>query len=285
MATAEILISITGMGDPDDGDTDAWAQTVFPTGTMFASGGRKWLQFPNGRQIYLLEVLYEDVNDAMLAKYEGMTDAFFGWAPDMIEKKLEEYLGDVVVNVLSDVTMDMTQRRFVAAYAKAVQLATSVVGMDGDIRTAKVGVLSHSLGTLVAYEGLYRTYDTSDFLRFIPVNLVMCAPMLRPICGVQAFLQKKRYLAQRKCQRPSRTNPVTGKSESIVRQAIAFYDRRDPFYLIHADSFYDNTKPNQDLVDRFVTFETKPKFPWMAHAMTDSYLANNRAAIAEFLFA
>jgi hypothetical protein len=283
MPDADILVSITGMGDPEEGDTDSWAQLLYPNAEMYASGGRKWLQFPTGRQIYLLEVLYEDINDALLGKYEGLRQILSSWAPEQIEKVLNEYAGDVVMQVLTDAAMDATQKRFIAAYAKAIQLSISVMGAGADIRQARVGVLSHSLGTLIAYEGLHRTYEVNDFIRFIPVNLVMCAPMLRPISAVVGYANRRRYLATYGCQRPHRQNSATGKTESLIARCIAFYNRTDPFYRIHADSFYAHG-PTRDLVDSLITFETHPKYFWEAHSMGESYLVNNRETIAQLLF-
>lgn len=284
MTEPRILITVTGMGDPEEGDTFSWAARLFPDGELYRAKGRDWLQFPDGGQIYLLEVRYEDVNDALLTKNENVKSALSA-GPDKIDKALQEYPGDVITQVLVDKAIDAAQMRFMGKYMEALHLARALVGPAGNIGIARIGVLCHSLGTLIAFEGLARCYDKSEILQVVPVNLVMCAPMLAPMCTVQRKLRMRRYLVAMGACRPSRHNPASKKTDSIIRHCLAIYDRKDPFHRIHSDAFYGPaTNPKNKLVDKFHYFDSDADNLWEGHFMEESYLRHNRQLIAEFLF-
>jgi hypothetical protein len=284
MAAAEILISITGMGDPESGDSDAWARLLFPTGVLIDQGDRKILRVGT-RDIHLLEVLYEEYNEAIRAKIESLGQILPGNTPEEAKATIEDYAFDVVENVLLDGALDASQVAFVETYNEAVQRARELVGQTGNVRTARIGVVSHSLGTLIAYEGVSRAFDTAMITSIVDVNIVMCAPMLAPIHHVlQALGKQDRYLTRNASRKPYKRS-AAGRWYSIVKHCLAIYDTRDPFHLIHDDEFYRNT-PDNDLVEEMRTYTSSTPLTrfWEGHSMEGSYLANNRDAIAEWLF-
>jgi hypothetical protein len=263
------------MGDPLSGSTDEWVKTLFPSGTIETSGTRKRVQVGSER-IYLLEVTYEDFNDAVLEKFDAMTRLVAN-ASEGVRDALKEYAGDVVTQVLVKNALDGAIRRFLDAYSEAIRIAIREKPPGTDTREANLGVLSHSLGTLIAYEGLFAAGRSPFLTTVLEANLVMCAPMLSPISAVQSFIGQNRYLTRFGCRKPR--NPAT------IRQCLALYDESDPFFQIQGAHYYDYSDRN-NLVDNFVLFDSDPgvKF-WDAHSMIDSYLANNNNRIAGALLA
>lgn len=280
-----ILISLHGMGDAQAGDTHAWAKTLFPGAEEHSTDGRTWIDTDIGK-VWLVEVRYEDVSEALLEKYEGLRELLPEGTPELIREKLEDFLFDVLQQVLVKEALDAAQLRFVGGYVEALEIAHAEVGAAGDVRAAKIGVLAHSLGTLVAYEGVHRAAESEDILDFVPLNMVLCAPMLRPICAVQSTLpgQSDRYLVTRGCAKPRRYNAFHDEMVPVVKRCVAFYDTDDPFHHIHSDEFYDSTVEGQDLVEEVVRYSSNPRFFWEGHDMIGSYLTHNRETIVEVLF-
>ena len=284
MPRPEILISISGMGDPETGDTDEWAQALFPTGALVNRGGEKTMEVDGGgRVIQLIEVLYEDSNEAIRQKFEDLGHLLPVETPEEMKGTLEDYALDVVENVLLKAALDASQLRFVQAYNAALDVARRLVGETGNVRQAKIGVLAHSLGTLIAYEGICRAFDTALITSIVDVNVVLCAPMLAPIHHVMQLLGEDRYLTRNGCNKPYQ-RAASGRFYSIIRQCLLIYDRRDPFRLIQDMSFYDRSRDN-DLVDEFRLYDSgtpRERF-WEGHSMIESYIANNREAIVSWL--
>ena len=284
MASAEILISITGMGDPESGDTDVWARSLFPDGVLIDQGDRRILRVGT-RDIHLFEVLYEEYNDAIREKIETLGQVLPGSTPEQVKETIEDYAFDVVDNVLLDGALEASQLAFVATYNEAVERARELVGPAGNVRTARIGVLSHSLGTLIAYEGIYRAFDTAMILSIVDVNVVMCAPMLAPIHHVLHALGKDdRYLTRNASRKPYKRS-ASGRWYSMVKHCLAIYDTRDPFHHIHDDAFYANA-PDNDFVEEMRTYTSNTPITrfWEGHSMEGSYLANNSDVIAQWLF-
>ncbi len=287
MSDARILITVNGMGDPDAGSTFAWSRALFPDAEEHTADGRRWLDTADGR-VYLLEVRYEDVNDMLLAKHqglrEGLRDLIPENTPDVVEETLEEFVLDVVEQVLVKEALDAAQMEFLGTYVEALRIAGDEAGDDGDPRTIGIGVLAHSLGTLVAFEGLHRAADSEDILHFLDVNLVLCAPMLAPMHAVQSHLpaQSHRYLVDRGPVKPTRHNAFLGTDEPVIGTGLLFYDTDDPFHRIHSDAFYD--VPGPKLADEIVKYASHPDLFWKGHDMLGSYLAHNRDRIVEGLF-
>jgi len=282
MPTPEILITISGMGDPESGDTDEWAQALFPAGTLVDGQGGKTMEI-DGRVIYLVEWLYEDSNEAIREKFESLGELIPEGTDAETKDTLEDYALDVVENVLLKSALEPAQLRLVEAYNDALDLARRLVGPAGSVRQTKIGVLSHSLGTLIAYEGICRAFDTALITSVVDVNVVMCAPMLAPIHHVMQLVGEDRYLTRNGCNKPYQ-RAASGRFYSMIRQCMLLYDRRDPFRLIQDMSFYERTRTS-DLVDEFRTYEsaTPPSRFWEGHSMVGSYLANNREVIASWL--
>jgi hypothetical protein len=283
MANPEILITISGMGDPEAGDTDAWAQALFPTGALVVQGDRKTLEV-DGRTIHLFEVLYEDSNEAIRQKFESLAQILPQETPEKAKDTLEDYAFDVVENVLLKGALDASQLRFVQTYSAALDRALELVGDTGDIRQTRIGVLSHSLGTYIAYEGVCRAFDTESLVQIVDVNVVMCAPMLAPIYHVLHLLGPDRYLTENGSRKPYKRT-AAGRWYSMMRRCRGIYDRRDPFHLIHDAGFYER-RPDNDLMDEFRTYASTTPLTrfWEAHSMSGSYIANNREAIVSWLF-
>jgi hypothetical protein len=282
MPNPEILISISGMGDPEAGDTDEWAQALFPAGALVNRAGEKTMEV-EGRVIHLIEVLYEESNEAVRQKFEDLGHLLPQATPEKLKDTLEDYALDVVENVLLKSALEPAQLRFVEAYNKALDLARRLVGESGNVRQTKIGVLSHSLGTLIAYEGICRAFDTALITSLVDVNVVMCAPMLAPIHHVMQAVGVDRYLTRNGCSKPYQ-RAASGRFYSMIRQCLLIYDRRDPFRLIQDMSFYERDR-DADLVDEFRIYDsgTPLKRFWEGHSMIESYLANNREVIASWL--
>ena len=246
-------------------------------------GNGSWLDTEGG-PVHLLEVWYEDVNDALLEKHEGLRDLIPDGTSSQVERALEEFAFDVLHQVLDKAALDAAQMRFVATYIHALSIAMDRVGDDGDPHAARIGVLAHSLGTLVAFEGLHRAADSEDILDFVPVRLVLCAPMLAPIHAAQARLpsQSDRYLVSRGPVKPTRFSPFDDADVPVVSRCLALFDRDDPFIRLHSDEFY--AVPEDPLVDELVKYSSDSPAPWSAHDMVGSYLTHNRDRIVETLF-
>lgn len=270
-----ILISITGMGDPGSGDTDAWATTLFPDGVVETSGARKWIRRGEDKT-FLVEVSYEDLNDAIRAKFERVWDSVLGAGPENLQTVLEEFVGDVATNVLLRDALDGAQRRFVDAYSTALTIAIGEKPKGTDTRRSRIGVLCHSLGTLIGYEGLYAA-SRAPLITHVSTKLVMCAPMLSAIGAVQSFIDQDRYLTRHGCNKPAQPRTIA--------RCLALYDLSDPFYRIQARNYY-TAGERGDLVDEYHEYDSDPGLRrWEAHSMIGSYLQNNRDRIARFLFA
>jgi hypothetical protein len=282
MPNPEILISISGMGDPEAGDTEEWAQALFPSGALVNRAGEITMEV-DGRVIHLIEVLYEDSNEAVRQKFEDLGHLLPQATPEELKDILEDYALDVVENVLLKSALEPAQLRFVEAYNKALDLARRLVGESGNIRQTKIGVLAHSLGTLIAYEGICRAFDTALIASVVDVNVVMCAPMLAPIHHVMQAVGVDRYLTRNGCNKPYQ-RAASGRFYSMIRQCLLIYDRRDPFRLIQDMSFYERDR-DADLVDEFRIYDsaTPLKRFWEGHSMIESYLAHNREVIASWL--
>ncbi|NUO62610.1 MAG: hypothetical protein HOQ11_15345 [Gemmatimonadaceae bacterium] len=283
MPIPEILIMIVGMGDPESGDTDAWAQALFPGGSLVTTGDRK-VMYTGAREIHLFEVIYEDSNEAIRQKFETLSHLLPSATPEQVKDSLEDYAYDVVENVLLRGALDAAQLRFVQTYARALKRALELVGPTGDIHDARIGVLSHSLGTYIGYEGIYRAFDTAALVQVVDVNLVTCAPMLAPIYHVLHALGADRYLTENACRKPYKRT-ASGRWYSMIRRCGALYNRKDPFIHINDAAFYART-PDNDLVDEFRLFSTDTPLKrfWEGHSMIESYIAHNREVIASWLF-
>ena len=201
-ATVEILITITGMGDPQTGDTDEWVTKLFPTAKFVSKGSRRWIEVSPSRHIYLFEVRYEKENDAFREKVAKISSFLPAWAPDVVGAKLDEYFGDVWQNVLINDQIVASQLRFSNEFRRAMALIGELDPTLAPLE-ARIAILAHSLGTLVAYEGLYRVFATPSItMRRSQVNMVLCAPMLSPIHAVQSNAGVDRFLTRNGCTRP-----------------------------------------------------------------------------------
>lgn len=279
----EGLVLVTGMGDAEQNSTDEWVKLLYPEGVIESSGDRKWLR-DGERTIYLFEVYYDDINQQFLDKYTGYADVLeqAGAASSF----LETHGNDVFLNVLDPNVLNASQTRFVEQYKKAFDI---VIDEEVPLSQVTLGVLSHSLGTFVAYESLYKVMDMNVFVAgYMNVNLVMCAPMLRPIFAVQYFLSdshllRDRYLIENGSQKPyKKMGPVR---ETLIENCVAIYNRKDPFYQIHSNKFYDNEKPNNDLVDELILYTHGDNNLQIAnHSMEGSYIPENNASIRTALF-
>ena len=110
MPIPEILIMIVGMGDPESGDTDAWAQALFPGGSLVTTGDRK-VMYTGAREIHLFEVIYEDSNEAIRQKFETLSHLLPSATPEQVKDSLEDYAYDVVENVLLRGALDAVVAR------------------------------------------------------------------------------------------------------------------------------------------------------------------------------
>ncbi len=274
----EGLILITGMGDSPQNSTDSWAQLLFPNGDLQTGNDFKWLQV-NNRKIYLFEVYYDDLNQMLLAKYEGLQE-IFDLAPDSVSGFLETHVHDVITNVLVPDQINASQLRFVEQYRRAHE---AMYFENANPTNSKLGVLSHSLGTLVAYEGIYKAMSLSNFVDPIPMSLVMAAPMLSPICKVQSLLGLERYLTQNRSMKPYLTDAI-GRRVTWLKKCLAIYNKKDPFYLIHNPDFYDRNQVNNDLVDEYVEYDEGPSLQnFNTHSLEESYIPNNKENIINTL--
>jgi hypothetical protein len=280
----EVLITITGMGDPQTGDTDEWIRKLWPGAPFATHGDRRWVELSPDRKIYLFEVKYEKENDAFREKLSTVSSLLPGGTPEVIGKSLDEYFGDVWQNVLVGDQIVASQLRFSNEYRRAIALIGQL-DPTLDLRKARISVLAHSLGTLVAYEGLYRVFETPEIMMAPSmVNLVLCAPMLSPMHAVQSGLSIDRFLTRYGCTRPKRTNAATNAVMSNIRRCLGIYNTSDPFYLIQKNDFY--RRQGADLMDEYIRFDANPGWMfWKAHAMVGSYIENNRDKILEVLFA
>lgn len=278
---ASVVIFAHGMGHSAKGDCFAWASLLWPDAEQFTKDTRRWLQFPDGRQTYLLEVFYEDINGDFRRKYGELFDKITGKLPEECREPVDTCVSDVALNVLSDAAIDSVQSRFVAKYLEARELARSIVGPSGAPTTVNIGVVGHSLGTLIAYEGLFRSADVLSAAALHPVSLVVCAPMWSPIRRVQVGAKARRYLPIRGFTKPGRINGATLAFEPMIRRCTAIYHSHDPFLLIQAQTDYTAGPANNGLIDEFVLVDSGNLPNPAAHAMGSSYLANaeSRAAV------
>jgi hypothetical protein len=279
MGKFEGLILVTGMGDARRNSTDEWAKLLFPGCTIKKSGDKKWLK-TGDRKIYLFEVYYDDLNQMLLEKFEGLKKLFDSApGPAKIKEFLETHINDVMQNVLVPDMINASQARFVEQYSKMIQ---TILDEGVHLSDARVGVLSHSLGTLVAYEGLYKVCDTREIIKFVDLGLVMAAPMLSPICAVQSSMNIQRYLTRNRSMKPYKRRG--SKMTSPVTECVAIYNKKDPFYLIHNDAFYDRRIVNNDLVDTFIKYDEGPtRRNVNTHSMESSYIPKNRELIIKTL--
>ncbi|MEO6444364.1 MAG: hypothetical protein ABIZ91_17700 [Gemmatimonadaceae bacterium] len=278
---AEILIIAHGMGHSRPGDGYTWASLLYPTAEQFTKDTRRWLQFPDGRQKYLLEVFYEDVNETLRNKYSQLWDGVTGQLPEQCRSMVDTCITDVTQNVLLDHSIDLVQSRFVAKYLEARELAQALAGPEVAPTAVPIGVLAHSLGTLIAYEGLFRAADVASAFALHPVRLVVCAPMWSPICKVQAALKRRRYLPLQGLVKPGRVNRATRKFEPLISRCTAIYHTSDPFLLIQDRAEYMQGSANNGLIDEFVLVESGNLPLPASHAMGSSYLTHpdSRAAV------
>ena len=280
-------MTVAGMGDPQEGSTTEWARILFPDGVLESSGDRRWLARPGGDRIYLVEALYEDINTLANDKFAPIWDLIPDDIPDGGVTAFRESFGDVCTNVIVGEVLATTRQRFIECYAKAIQIAIDI-SFPNDFRDIKFGVLCHSLGTYVTYEGLHSIYSAPFVVQYLPTRVVFCAPMLRPICqsqeiAVASQLMAPTHLTTQKCRRPRRTTAL-GLSESFVDRTLFIHNKSDPFYAIHHHAWYRHTE-NRDLVDEFRTIDSDPGIRfWNGHNMGDVYLQLNRAHIVEVLF-
>lgn len=275
----KILMAIHGMGEAEKGFSDEWAKILFPGASITSNKNEKFLTDDQGENIYIFEVFYEDINDKLFEKFEGLQNVYDTIPVNKTKDFLKEYVHDVILNVLVPDAIHAAQIRFIETYRRILKLAAK---KSGNVALARVGVLCHSLGTLFGYEGIYKTFDTPEFTQFTRMNLVMCAPMLAPICNVQHMLGLKRYLTENQSNKPYKPNPATGSLYTILNKCTAYYNTKDPFHLIHSDDFYDRQKVGNDLVDQLITFSEGDK-GFKSHAIT-SYLKARRQHILNALW-
>ncbi len=278
---SDILILVHGMGHSAQGDCYAWAATLWPDAEQFTKDTRRWLQFPDGNKKYLLEVFYEDVNDVLREKYSALWNGVTGKLPDAVRSNVDTCVTDVAQNVLSDVSIDQVQTRFVYKYLEARELAQALAGHSSAPETIPISVLSHSLGTLIAYEGLFRAADVAGAFALHPVNVVACAPMWSPIRKVQILAQRRRYLPKRGFTKPGRVNQATLVFEPFIKRCTTVYHTSDPFLLIQDRSDYQQGSANNGLIDAFELIDSGAVPNPASHNMVGSYLTNaeSRAAV------
>jgi hypothetical protein len=271
----DILILAHGMGHSAPGDCFAWASQLYPDAEQFTKNTRRWLQFPDGSQKYLLEVFYEDVSDVLKDKYGALWSATLGKVPDQWRQPVETCISDVAQNVLLDHSIDQAQSRFVAKYLEATLLAQALAGPSGSPTSIPIGVLAHSLGTLIAYEGLFRSADVAGAFSLHPVSLVVCAPMWSPIRKVQAAARRRRYLVDKGLVKPGRFSPIAADVfEPLVKRCTAIYHTSDPFLLIQDQSEYTKGPANNGLIDEFVLVDSGSMPNPASHNMGSSYLTH-----------
>jgi hypothetical protein len=277
----DILMLAHGMGHSAQGDCFAWASQLYPDAEQFTQDTRRWLEFPDGRQKYLLEVFYEDTNEVLRAKYADLWNRVHGRLPDQWREQVETCLTDVAQNVLLDQSIDQVQSAFVRKYLEATLLAQALVGPRGNPFDVRIGVLAHSLGTLIAYEGLFRAADVVSKMAMHPVHLVVCAPMWSPIRKVQRALGRRRYLVERGLTKPGRFNPILPTVfEPLVRKCTAIYHTSDPFLMIQDQSEYNRGPANNGLIDEFVLVDSGTMPNPASHNMGSSYLTHPGSRMA-----
>jgi len=275
------------MGQSSPGDCFAWATLLYPDAEQFTKDTRRWLQFPDGSQTYLLEVFYEDVNDAVRNKYASTYQSLTGEIPEQWRAQIDTCVSDVAQNVLLDHSIDQVQSRFVGKYLEARLLAQSLAGPTSSPSAIPISVLAHSLGTLVAYEGLFRASDVASGFPLHPVRLVACAPMWSAIRKTQIRLDRRRYLPQRGFTKPGRVNQATLRFVPMVTRCTAIYHTSDPFLLIQDRADYTRGSVNNGLIDEFVLVDSGNTPTPGAHSMGSSYLSHPvaRAAVLRGLWA
>lgn len=285
MRVPRILLLMHGMGKAEQRDTFAWASHLWPDGQQFESGERRWIDTPDGYRTYLLEIYYEDLNEVIASKYAPAWESILGKEDATLRAKLETYVGDVVHHVLTDGAIDAAQMRVRAKYCEARELSIALTRGTGRLpERVPIAMLSHSLGTLIAFEGLWRMAQVWEHLSYHPVRLVACAPMWSPIRKVQLALKRRRYLATHGISRPVMTL-ATGLPGALVTHCTALYRSDDPFLLLQDERDYEATGSPDGLIDVYRKVIINPK-TLNGHSMTDAYLANPecRALIARGLF-
>lgn len=272
---ASIIIFAHGMGHSAKGDCYAWASTLFPDSEQFEQDTRRWLQLPDGNQVYLLEVFYEDANEAFSIKYTDLWGKVLGKVPDAWRDPVSTCITDVAQAVLSDASIDQVQTRFVYKYLEARALAQALVGPEGNPRSVPIIVIGHSLGTLIVYEGLYRASAVAAKMPLHPVRVVVCAPMWSPIRKVQAQLARRRYLVTEGLKKPGRMNTATQRFEALISRCTAVYHSSDPFLLIQERSEYQAGGAGNGLIDEFVVVDSGSIPLPASHNMGSAYLGND----------
>ena len=282
---SDILIFAHGMGHSRPGDCYAWASLLYPDAEQFTRDTRRWLQFPDGRHKYLLEVFYEDTNEQLRAKYASLWDGLETALPAQWRQGIDTCVSDVAQNVLLDGSIDQVQTRFVYKYLEAREIAQTLSPPGVSPTRISISVVAHSLGSLIAYEGLFRAADVASAFAMHPVRLVVCAPMWSPIRKVQLKLGRRRYLPSRGFTKPGRTNRATGAFEPLISTCTAVYHSSDPFLLIQDTSDYTQGGANNGLVDEFVLVDSGPTPLPSSHSMGSSYLthAASRATVLKGL--
>lgn len=277
MAGLNSLIMVCGMGDEQQHGTDSWAKKLFDAEVQSDAQGR-FVSTKNGK-IYLFEVFYDDLNNLLLKKYEGLKRLYES-SPVGIDE-LKSHMHDVIVNVMVPDMINAVKDLFLLQYNKVLE---TIVKLECTNEESKIGVLSHSLGTYIAYEGLYAVCRSNEIVTYIDLGLVMAAPMLSPIYYVQSKLGLQNYLTQNCSSKPFRL-VRKNKKKGPIKNCLAIYNTMDPFYLIHSDKFYDPDEVNNDLVDKFIKYKNGPNAENLnTHSMENSYIPNNRKEIITALF-
>lgn len=277
MAGLNSLIMVCGMGDDPEHGTDAWAKKLFDAEVQSDAHGR-FVKTKDGK-VYLFEVFYNDLNNLLLKKFEGLKRLYE--SSPVGSKELKSHVHDVIVNVMVPDMINAVKDLFLLQYNKVLE---TIVKLQCTNEESKIGVLSHSLGTYIAYEGLYAVCRSNEIVTYIDLGLVMAAPMLSPIYNVQSMLGLQNYLTQNCSSKPFRL-VRKNKKKGPIKNCLAIYNTMDPFYQIHSDKFYDPIELNNDLVDKFITYTDGPNSTNLnTHSMENSYILHNRQEIIKALF-
>ncbi len=276
----KVLLTIHGMGDPETDSSIRWAEELFETEASVAGeveGSKVFKIESEDEPVYILEIFYDDWNQLFYAKREAM-DKLLSLTPDLIKKPLECHVADVLQVVFTDATRQTNAMQVLEAYTKALKFVIQQPERVNFNRDLKIGMLCHSLGTYLIYEGCNLIANTNALIRKPSCNVVLCAPMLSPIQWAQDLTQIHSFLTKNGNKNPN----IAGGDKPFVNHCLALYNEHDPFYLIQKKDYY--TPAPGHFVTDFKTYKEGAPYLPGNHEMSGSYIKHNREKIIEALW-
>lgn len=179
------------------------------------------------------EVAYDKVNDAMAAKViqfqgsltkEGQASAFSSTCLDFVVD-------------LSNFLFAVDPFNWILTETRKALLEVIELGQDLDVqpRGHDIFLITHSLGTVVAYEALHSIISDAQGLGLANnVRVKTLFTLGSPIGFIKAnenripSVNKKVFLRNNPIARPGRRNTFTGKTESNVTQWVNLRQKFDP---------------------------------------------------------